>query len=132
MSGVAIPVSARFSPARLWIVRPTVATVVPALVAVGDLIGVFGGFAVATGSLGFNAASYLKNTVDFLEMWDVVSGLIKGAVFGFLVATMGCFYGMHSGRGAMGVGRATKTAVEAAAVFILAANFVLTGVFFSV
>jgi len=105
--------------------------VVPLLVGVGDIIGIFGGFAVATGTLGFNPASYINNTVNFLEPLDIISSLTKGAVFGFGAAVMGCYFGMHSGRGAMGVGRATKTAVEAAAVFILAANFVLTGVFFS-
>lgn len=106
--------------------------VVPALVAVGDIIGVFGGYAVATGTLGFNPANYIRNTVDFLEMRDVVSSLAKGAMFGFIAALMGCYYGMNSGRGAQGVGRATKGSVEAAAVLILAANFVLTGVFFSI
>ena len=105
--------------------------VVPLLVGIGDIIGIFGGFAVATGTLGFNAASYINNTVNFLEPLDVISSLTKGAVFGFGAALMGCYHGMNSGRGAMGVGRATKTAVEAAAVFILAANFVLTGVFFT-
>jgi phospholipid/cholesterol/gamma-HCH transport system permease protein len=86
---------------------------------------------VAVESLGFNAAAYLKNTVDFLEPLDVISSLAKGAVFGVIAALMGCYYGMNSGRGAQGVGRATKGSVEAAAVLILAANFVLTGVFFS-
>lgn len=105
--------------------------VVPLLVGIGDIIGIFGGFAVSTGTLGFNPASYINNTVNFLEPLDIISSLTKGAVFGFGAAVMGCYFGMHSGRGAMGVGRATKTAVEAAAVFILAANFVLTGVFFS-
>ncbi|MEP2642095.1 ABC transporter permease [Roseobacter sp.] len=105
--------------------------VVPLLVAVGDIIGVFGGYAVSTGTLGFNPASYIRNTVNFLEPLDVISSLAKGAVFGFVAATMGCYHGMNSGRGAMGVGRATKTAVEGAAILILAANFVLTGVFFT-
>lgn len=105
--------------------------VVPLLVGIGDIIGIFGGFAVATGTLGFNAAAYINNTVNFLEPLDVISSLTKGAVFGFCAALMGCYHGMNSGRGAMGVGRATKGAVEGAAVLILAANFVLTGVFFS-
>jgi phospholipid/cholesterol/gamma-HCH transport system permease protein len=61
----------------------------------------------------------------------VVSGLIKGSVFGFIVALMGCYHGMNSGRGAQGVGSATKTAVVAASVLILAANYILTEVFFS-
>ena len=104
---------------------------VPVLVAVGDAIGIMGGYAVGVTRLNFNAAAYLKNTVDFLETWDVVSGLIKGAAFGFIVALMGCFHGMHSGRGAQGVGRATKSAVVSASVMILAANYLLTELFFS-
>ena len=80
--------------------------------------------------LDFNSATYIKNTVDFLEFWDVGSGLVKGAVFGFIVAVMGCYFGMNSGRGAQGVGSATKTAVAAASVLILAANFLLTSVMF--
>ncbi|MCU9839497.1 ABC transporter permease [Ruegeria sp. WL0004] len=105
---------------------------VPMLVGIGDIIGIMGGYTVAVQNLGFNAAAYLQNTVDFLETRDVVSSLVKGAVFGVIAAVMGCYYGMNSGRGAQGVGRATKGSVEAAAVLILAANFVLTGVFFSI
>lgn len=104
---------------------------VPALVAVGDAIGIAGGWIVSVNRLGFNSAAYLQNTADFLEAWDVVSGLIKGAVFGFLVALMGCFHGMASGRGAQGVGRATKAAVVGASVAILAANYILTELFFT-
>ena len=103
----------------------------PVLVAVGDAIGIFGGYLVSTTRLGFNEAAYLRNTVDFLELWDVTSGLIKGAVFGFIVALMGCYHGMHSGRGAQGVGAATKAAVVSASVLIFAANYLLTELFFS-
>ncbi len=106
--------------------------VMPLLVGVGDVIGIFGGYIVGTQRLGFNAAAYLQNTADFLEVRDVVSSLTKGAVFGFIAALMGCYYGMQSERGAMGVGRATKGSVVAAAVLILAANFLLTEAFFSV
>ena len=113
---------------RVW----AAVLVVPALVAVGDVIGIFGGWAVATGSLNFNPQVYLQNTVDFLELRDIASSLAKGCAFGLIAAVMGCWFGMNSGRGAQGVGRATKGSVEAAAVLILAANFVLTGVFFSV
>lgn len=104
---------------------------VPVLVGVGDIIGIAGGYIVAVKNLGFNAATYLHNTVNFLEALDVVSSLVKGAAFGVIAAVMGCYFGMHSGRGAQGVGRATKGSVQAAAVLILAANFVLTGMFFS-
>ena len=104
---------------------------VPVLVAVGDSIGIAGGWLVGISRLGFNSATYLQNTTDFLEFWDVGSGLVKGAVFGFIVALMGCYYGLNSGRGAQGVGAATKSAVVAASVMILAANYVLTGLFFT-
>lgn len=104
---------------------------VPVLVAVGDIIGIAGGWVVGVQRLGFNATTYLVNTVDILEFWDVGSGLVKGAVFGFLVALMGVYHGMNSGRGAQGVGRATKTAVVAASVLIFAANYVLTELFFT-
>ena len=104
---------------------------VPCLVAVGDAIGIFGGFLVGINRLDFNAAAYLINTVNFLEAGDILSGLVKGAAFGFIVATMGCYAGMNSGRGAQGVGRATKSAVVSSSVLILAANYILTEVFFS-
>jgi len=81
--------------------------------------------------LDFNPAAYIKNTVDFLQLWDILSGMVKGAVFGFIVAIMGCYFGMNSGRGAQGVGRATKSAVVSASVLILAANYILTELFFS-
>lgn len=116
----------------LTVPRVVAATLaVPVLVAVGDSIGIFGGYLVGTGRLGFNEAAYLKNTADFLELWDVTSGLIKGAVFGFLIALIGCYYGMNSGRGAQGVGKATKSAVVTASVMILASNYLLTELFFS-
>ncbi len=105
--------------------------VVPVLVGVGDIIGIYGGFIVGTQQLGFNSATYLKNTADFLEIADIVSSLIKGCAFGGIAAIMGCYFGMQSGRGAQGVGQATKASVQAAAVLILAANFILTSVFFT-
>lgn len=104
---------------------------VPILVGVGDSIGIMGGWLVGITRLDFNSATYIKNTVDFLETWDVLSGMIKGAAFGFIVALMGCYFGMTSGRGAQGVGAATKSAVVAASVMILAANYILTEVFFT-
>jgi phospholipid/cholesterol/gamma-HCH transport system permease protein len=102
----------------------------PALVLVGDIIGIMGGFLVGTARLGFNAGVYIDNTADFLELGDVTSGLVKAAVFGFVIALMGCFQGFHSGRGAQGVGRATTNAVVGASILILASNYVLTELFF--
>ncbi len=102
----------------------------PLLVGIADTIGILGGYLVGTRSLGFNSAVYLKNTMDFIEMGDVTSGLIKAAVFGFIIALMGCYHGYHSAGGAQGVGRATTNAVVSASVLILASNYFLTSIFF--
>lgn len=103
----------------------------PILVLVGDIIGVFGGYLVSIYKLGFSPGSYLHQTWDMLETMDVTSGLIKAAVFGFIVAVMGCYNGFHSGRGAQGVGAATTYAVVSSSILILIFNYVLTQVMFS-
>ena len=103
----------------------------PLCVLVADIIGVFGGFMISVQKLGFNPVVYLKNTWDFLEPLDVISGLTKAAVFGFLVSLMGCYHGYHSRGGAQGVGAATTNAVVSASILILASNYMLTEAFFS-
>ena len=103
----------------------------PLLVIVADIIGVFGGFGVSVYKLGFNPAGYLKNTFDYLETQDVVTGLVKACVFGFIIALMGCYNGYNSRRGAEGVGSATTAAVVSASVLILSFNYVITELFFS-
>jgi phospholipid/cholesterol/gamma-HCH transport system permease protein len=116
----------------LTVPRVVAATLaLPFLVAAGDSIGIMGGFLVGTTRLGFDPATYIQNTADYLEAWDIASGLIKGAVFGCIVAVMGCYHGMASERGARGVGRATTKAVVSASIMILAANYLLTEAFFS-
>jgi phospholipid/cholesterol/gamma-HCH transport system permease protein len=102
----------------------------PLLVVIADTIGIMGGYIVGTKSLGFNGAAYIKNTVDFLEIGDVTSGLIKAAVFGFIIALMGCYHGFNSKGGAQGVGRATTNAVVSASILILAANYAMTSLLF--
>jgi phospholipid/cholesterol/gamma-HCH transport system permease protein len=106
-------------------------TMLPLLVVVADIIGVFGGFIVSTYKLGFNPAAYLKNCFDYLETIDVVSGLVKASVFGFVVALMGCYSGYNSKGGAQGVGAATTTAVVAASILILCLDYIITEAFFS-
>ncbi len=103
----------------------------PVLVLVADIIGVFGGYAVSTQKLGFNSAIYLKRTFEFLHAEDVISGLVKAAVFGFIIALMGCYHGFNSRGGAQGVGRATTNAVVSASILILVANYLVTEMFFA-
>ena len=104
---------------------------VPVLVAVGDSIGILGGYVVGVTRLEFNNSIYIINSINYLEFWDILSGLVKGAVFGCIIALMGCFFGMRCEKGARGVGQATKSAVVSASVLILAANYLLTEIFFS-
>lgn len=104
----------------------------PLLVVIADIIGVFGGYLVSIYKLGFSPYSYLKSTFDFLESFDVISGLIKAAVFGFIVTTMGCYMGYNSGKGAQGVGNATTDAVVTSSILILFANYLITGLLFGV
>jgi phospholipid/cholesterol/gamma-HCH transport system permease protein len=103
----------------------------PCLVLVADIIGVFGGFLIGVNKLGFNPAAYLKQTFSFLEARDVISGLTKAAVFGFIISLMGCYHGYHSKGGAQGVGTATTNAVVSASAMILIFNYLLTEIFFS-
>lgn len=100
--------------------------VMPALVLVANIIGVLGGYLLAIARLGFNAATYLSVTRQYLEVDDVVSSLVKAAVFGFIIALMGCYHGFNSRGGAEGVGRATTDAVVSAFVLILLSNLVIT------
>jgi phospholipid/cholesterol/gamma-HCH transport system permease protein len=102
----------------------------PLLVLVADIIGVFGGYIVSTYKLGFNPATYLHNTAQNLTANDIFSGLIKAAVFGFIIALMGCYHGYHSRGGAQGVGAATTHAVVSASVMILLFDYLLTSVLF--
>jgi phospholipid/cholesterol/gamma-HCH transport system permease protein len=103
----------------------------PLLVIVADILGVAGGFLVSVYKLDFNAGSYMANTWRFLEFTDVFSGLVKAAVFGFVVALMGCYHGYHSRGGAQGVGAATTSAVVSASILILGFNYIVTEAFFA-
>ena len=102
----------------------------PLLVLIADIIGVAGGYVVSVYKLGFNPTTYINNTYDFLEPFDVISGLIKAAVFGFIIALMGCYNGYQSKGGAQGVGAATTNAVVSASILILVTNYILTETFF--
>lgn len=121
------------NPVKYLVVPRLAAAIIsmPILVAIADSIGVYGGYIASTQSLGFNGAVYLNNTMDALAWNDVSSGLIKAAVFGFIIALMGCYNGFNSKGGAQGVGEATTSAVVSSSILILAANYILTNILFS-
>ena len=116
----------------LVVPRLVAATIVlPLLVLVADILGVLGGFIVGVAKLEFNPATYMQRTWEFLQVQDVVSGLVKAAVFGFIIALMGCYQGYRSRGGAQGVGAATTNAVVSASILILTFNYVITELFFA-
>jgi len=119
-------------PRQLLVAPKILATIIalPFLTAVGDILGIFGGYLVGITRLGFSSQLYLTQSIEFLNSVDVISGLVKGSVFGFIVAIVGCYMGFQSDRGAKGVGRATTQSVALSSILIIAVNFILTKMFF--
>ena len=103
----------------------------PLLVVVANILAVMGGTIVATMKLDFSFHTYMAATLNALHTDDVVSGLAKAAVFGFVIALMGTYCGYNSKGGAQGVGSATTTAVVSSSILILALDYVLTEAFFA-
>ncbi|QDH13579.1 ABC transporter permease [Formicincola oecophyllae] len=104
---------------------------VPLLVIVADILGVFGGFGVCVAKLGFTPENYIKATWAALKWKDISVGLTKAAVFGFLIALLGCYFGYNSKGGAEGVGRAATATVVTASILILVFDYLLTDLFFA-
>jgi phospholipid/cholesterol/gamma-HCH transport system permease protein len=98
----------------------------PVIVMIGDLVGIYGGFLVAVKLLGGGEVTYWQRTWEFLVMSDVTSGLVKAAVFGLIISLFGCVRGFNTTGGAQGVGRATTGAVVGGSMGILISNFFLT------
>lgn len=119
-------------PIKYLVVPRVLAAVItlPILVLIGDIIGVMGGYLVSVTKLEFNGVNYLINTIEYLEVMDVISGLVKAAVFGFIIATMSCYQGYYSDKGAKGVGAATTSAVVSSSILILISNYIITELFF--
>ena len=121
------------NPFRYLIVPRILAGIVmlPVLVLIGDIIGICGGYLIGISKLDFNASTYLINTWEYLKPMDIISGLTKAAVFGFIITLLGCYNGFYSKGGAQGVGQATTNAVVSASILILIFNYILTEVFFA-
>lgn len=101
----------------------------PCLALIADILGLFGGFLIATSILDMPGLLFMEQVLDVLKAGDVLLGMLKGLVFGFLLTLMGCFYGFTSRGGAQGVGQATTNAVSSAMILIIAANFIISRVF---
>ena len=96
------------------------------LTIISDLVGLTGGSMVAVLLLRLDSNEYWNYAWRALDMSDVIMGLAKPVFFGFIIATIGCYYGLTARGGTQGVGRATTQAVVAASVLILVVDFFLT------
>lgn len=98
----------------------------PLLTLYGDIIGMVGGYSYNVFLMGVNRFIYLNNTMLYLELWDIASGLIKAAFFGFVIALIGCWQGLKTEAGAEGVGKAAIRAVVISSISVLILNFLLS------
>jgi phospholipid/cholesterol/gamma-HCH transport system permease protein len=104
--------------------------VLPMLTILANVVGMLGGYLVAVAYLGANPVVYVENTFLYLDLDDLTSGLVKAAVFGGLLALIGCQCGFDTRGGAEGVGRSTTRAVVAGSLAVLVADFFLTKLLF--
>jgi len=117
-------------PTRKLVTPRVVATILmlPLLTAMADFVGLLGGYVVSSFELRLNPVEYWTRAIHALEFSDLMQGLTKPLVFGFILSTVGCYHGLTVRGGTQGVGRATTQAVVVSSVFILVANFFLTKV----
>lgn len=115
-------------PVRYLVVPRMLASVimVPCLTLYGDIIGILGGYFYNVVLMRVNQVVYLRNTLTYMEVWDVFSGLIKAAIFGAVIAIVGCWQGLNAEGGAAGVGEATTRTVVISSIAILILNFFLS------
>jgi phospholipid/cholesterol/gamma-HCH transport system permease protein len=120
------------NPVRYLVVPRVVASVamLPVLVMIADIVGVFGGYMVSVTSVGVTTHTYVQGLQDFFYLKDLTSGIIKAVFFGAIIGWMGCYHGFRTEGGAEGVGIATTRAVVSACVLVLISDYVLANVLF--
>lgn len=100
------------------------------LVIFADILGIFGGYIIATQTLGFESAIYITRTINFIQFYDFWSGVIKACYFGLATASIACYFGYSAGNGAYGVGKATTNGVVVSCMAILVLNYLVTATMF--
>ena len=118
----------RIDPTKKLVTPRVIASIIMlfVLTVIGDLVGLGGGWTVARFVLGLDSRQYWDTAWQSLQFADVFMGLIKPLLFGFIVASIGCYYGLSAKGGTQGVGRATTQAVVAADVLIVIVDFFVT------
>lgn len=98
----------------------------PALTLIADIVGAVGGWAVASALMNVASSVYISSAKDALTYNDIIGGMMKPAVFGFLIAIVSCRAGLRTHGGTVGVGRSTTQAVVLSDILILASDFFLS------
>jgi len=102
----------------------------PVLTVISDVVGIMGGYFVSVNMLGANPVTYMRRTIDFLELNDIYSGLLKTIIFGAIIVLIGCYKGFYTEGGAEGVGKATTGAVVISCMLIFIWDYILTALLF--
>jgi phospholipid/cholesterol/gamma-HCH transport system permease protein len=98
----------------------------PLLTALNDFVGLLGGCVASVFSLRLNAVEFWTRAINALDFADIMQGMMKPLIFGFILATVGCYKGLTVRGGTQGVGRATTQAVVVSSVLIIVADTFLT------
>jgi phospholipid/cholesterol/gamma-HCH transport system permease protein len=120
------------NPVKYLVVPRFLALVImlPILTVFADFVGIVGGYLIGVGKLGISHAMYMKNTWQPLKYKDVYTGLIKSVCFAMIICIVSCYEGMKADGGAEGVGRATTSSVVISFILIVAADCMLTALFY--
>jgi len=121
-------------PMKKLVTPRVVATVVMLffLTIISDAFGIFGGGVASALFFGVNMHQYWSSAWQILQSQDVIMGLLKPLFFGFIISSVGCYYGMSARGGTQGVGRATTQAVVASSILIITVDFFVTRVSMSI
>ncbi len=120
------------NPVRYLVAPRFLALVVmlPCLVILGNIIGMFGGYVVGVTQLGLGSGLYIDTTIEFLTVKDIMTGLLKTTVFAMIISMIACHQGLYTEGGAEGVGRSTTRSVVTSFILIIVADAILTALFY--
>lgn len=103
----------------------------PVLTVICDLVGILGGLLIASTLLHQPTSVYMNSARSAINYNEILGGLLKPTVFGFIIATIGCYKGMSTTGGTVGVGRSTTQSVVVASILVIASDFLLSKVIIS-
>src|SRR3989338_7527956 len=120
------------NPVRFLVVPKVVSLffMLPCLTVIGDISGMLGGYLIGVYNLKINAYLYMQTAFKFLTLKDIYTGLLKSFVFAMIISLVGCYQGIYTRSGAVGVGLATTISVVTSFILIIVADCFITGIFF--